>query len=372
MIFFKGKLGFCMKVKKLFVMVVAFSFLCGTGIAAVEEIPYLSKRIFDDKKQGEGFSFLAAGHLFGTHNESLYPAASLIANVDKINGTQADFFMAMGDLMHHAIEKEWQSLEYSFLNRLDMPVLNAPGNHDFTPNEVFYQKEIGETYFSFVFGPARFIVIDTEMKHPGDREKQVAWFYGEVEKFSNDFERNLLFIISHRLVWAIGNESMEAIIPYCNFPREHKEDFFKMSERLLPNLRQLKEKRIYFLSGDVGAYESMSLFYDQDPSDNIFYAACGLGDQKDDLLLEVQVSPSANVWLRPISLHGNSVQSIENYGLDFWLDHYRKNPNRKPSLIQRFKNVSRHRYFWFGVMMAVFGMTFFACVFVFYRGKYSR
>ncbi|MFH1317461.1 MAG: hypothetical protein ABIH71_00400, partial [Candidatus Omnitrophota bacterium] len=53
-------------------------------------------------RKADSFSFLAVGHIYGSCNDSVYPAASLLANLEVLNNSEAEFMVLLGDVVRRA------------------------------------------------------------------------------------------------------------------------------------------------------------------------------------------------------------------------------------------------------------------------------
>jgi len=108
----------------------------------------------------EKYSFLVGGHLYGdpsTH--SVFPSASLLANIDMINGSGAKFFVSLGDNVR--LTNYFSHYHKAFTSKLTLPLFNAIGNHDVTDRKM-YEARFGKTYYHFVFNNALFVFLDSD------------------------------------------------------------------------------------------------------------------------------------------------------------------------------------------------------------------
>ena len=114
----------------------------------------INGKLLNPLKVHSDYSFLLAGHIYGSHNKSIFPAASLLANIELLNDLKPDFMVLLGDIVSGCNELEFAKLRESFLTKVTFPVFNAVGNHD-VPNDdlrVLYEKHFGKTFFSFEVG----------------------------------------------------------------------------------------------------------------------------------------------------------------------------------------------------------------------------
>ena len=109
--------------------------------------------------------FIVAGHLYGAHSEDtpIVPAQTLIDFVPELNTLSPDLFIALGDLAQYPSEESYQALHQNFLDKVNAPVLSAPGNHDFDNGRVFYENEFGQTFYFLKYTQSQVIILDTEV-----------------------------------------------------------------------------------------------------------------------------------------------------------------------------------------------------------------
>jgi len=88
-----------------FFIVVVCTVALGTPLFSFQEARSQEKpasmngRIVTPVESPEGYSFFAAGHLYGSpdNRDSVMPASSILANLEHINGSGAKFFVSLGD-----------------------------------------------------------------------------------------------------------------------------------------------------------------------------------------------------------------------------------------------------------------------------------
>ncbi|MEN8123092.1 MAG: metallophosphoesterase [Bacteroidota bacterium] len=158
-------------------------------------------------KSDEKFTFAIIGDKTGggEFNWPIFDRA-----VDEINLLQPDFAIMIGDMIQGAVSDEgiiknmWKEFN-SHAQRLNVPLLVIPGNHDMS-NEVMYdywENNIGLRYYSFVYKKTLFLLLNTEEYiktgegHLG--QKQIDFVKNEIDKHS---DVNQIFIFLHRPIWA--------------------------------------------------------------------------------------------------------------------------------------------------------------------------
>lgn len=103
--------------------------------------------------------------------------AELINEIALIN---PDLVVAGGDVAYGASWANYQTL-YDFLNRLEMPVVVAPGNHEYEAWNG-YLAFFRQRYHSVEFGNWRVISIDSGHRRDQPTYSQMRWLAGELER----------------------------------------------------------------------------------------------------------------------------------------------------------------------------------------------
>ena len=150
--------------------------------------------------KNQNFSFLIAGHAYGSQSQSVYPCQSLTQNIEKINSDSSEFMILLGDNFRIADSINIALFKSSFLNKLNIPVFNALGNHDvnmrykdeFKQNYENYHKHFSsKTYYQFSINSSLFIILDTEMSEKDGRSNgtisgsQLAFLQKTIRTFQN-------------------------------------------------------------------------------------------------------------------------------------------------------------------------------------------
>jgi len=120
------------------------------------------------------FSFAVFGDSQG-FNEAL----SAIA--EEVNLGRVDFAIHLGDLTPDGTWEQYQEA-LSSLNQFQVPVYLTPGNHDVQGADGYkiYREVFGSTSYSFSYGGARFVGVDTSSLH--FNETQQSWLAQQLEQ----------------------------------------------------------------------------------------------------------------------------------------------------------------------------------------------
>jgi hypothetical protein len=296
---------------------------------------------------GANYSFLVSGHFYGgSDNKSGYPANTLLGNLDLINKTEADFFICLGDLFKD-VQNDRRFYANSLFSKLRMPLFNAVGNHDFTGD--IYQKNYGETFFSFEVGNDLHIILDTE-KNNGDLNTEQLSLIKKAESLSIKGDLNHLFIYGHRTIWKesfselnhLFNDNTQSISS-SNFETE-----------VLPILSTIsKNSTVHFFSGSMGGAAPASFFYYQ--NEQVNYIVTAIRALKRDAILKVNVV-NKNISFETISLCGEELKQLESYNLDYWGKVDGSEGFNWRLLPLYVKTMLTHYMFWLGVLISTLVM----------------
>ncbi|HNR54544.1 MAG TPA: metallophosphoesterase [Flavobacteriales bacterium] len=310
--------------------------------AGAQRSPYNGRTVEGPDSTGH-YRLLIGGHFHGAStNASGFPAATVLANLQAINATGADLLLSTGDLF---IRPDRDSARYAtaFFDRLEVPLFNAPGNHDREGHayQVPMPQRIG-------MGRDRILLFDTERDDSDIKGDQLDALKA-VEKEASEGSVDRLFIISHRPVWSEGNDRYAKLfagntrsLTGCNYESE-----------VLPILRRMAGRvQVYWISGSMAGRAPASLFF-QPHEPNITYIQCAVRDQLRDAMLIADVDPKAIRW-RLWSLTGEPVEEVRMYDADWWEARQGQGEDfhwrRIPYLLK--KNLTSP-VFWYGVITAL-------------------
>lgn len=297
------------------------------------------------------FSFIVSGHFHGAStNQSTFPAATLLANIDTLNSLKPVFLVSLGDLFLDVDSTYIKHYQKSFFDKLNMPLYNAVGNHDIS-NGNMYEKIYGATYYKLAINNNLFIVLNTEINDGSIKGAQMEFLSNLLdETLKNNLQYRNIFIFSHRPVWAENNDRYKKLfagntrtaIGTNNFDAEIKPLLAKLSA----------DRNVFWMSGSLGGGPA-SFFYDKDPETKITFMQTAIRDLPRDAVLQVSINNGA-VTFKGISLTGRQLENIENYNIDYWNKtvapeeqfNYRLLPYLAFQMI-------RHYYFWFGFFSSI-------------------
>ena len=292
--------------------------------------------LFGKSKPDSIFNFIAAGHLYGEGNiPEIYPQTTLLANIDFINSLKPHFFISLGDNVGSGNDSnQINRFNKIFVSKLNMPFYTAWGNHDGERTQLKSRLK-SQTYYSFTEVNSVFIFLDTELHDQELNGEMLTFFKKELIKSFKDIRIENIFILTHKLIWATDNAQFKIVIansnessvkPYLRF-----KSFMKKANKIINN-KPLATK-LFWLSGDIGKFYSLPLFYHRDSLRNIQYIATGIGDTNNDLILNFTIE-SKKVQIEAFSLLSNIQVPIESFNLAAWENYF------------SFFNYLKVRFFW--------------------------
>ncbi len=154
--------------------------------------------------------------------------------VEKINSLKPDFVLICGDLVDRANEKSFNDF-LEIKNKLNVPCLLAPGNHDVgnnpnTKSLEFYREKIGADYFVKEFENYALVIANSQLwkkEVENESEKHNDWFFETINDL-NSKNKNI-FVVMH---FPFFIENVKEEENYYNFPKAKR---FEILEFLSEN-----------------------------------------------------------------------------------------------------------------------------------------
>ena len=238
------------------------------------EIDKISQQCFADlqntdigKNNNNYKNLLIVGHSYGKPNDTnngIYPKL-----ISHLNGQkkQWDYLIAAGDFVRLPSRQNF-ILASKQLGKFSNNVIFVPGNHDIGYNysklDIFLERF--KTLFNFVK------VFDT-LIFTIDTNK--GWMVDENQKnrikkiIEENHDANNIIIISHQLIWM--DKFKDEVFPNGIYGKVLSNNFDEFE-----NFLKSYEKKLFFISGDVGAtYKSSNYFCRT--NQQITYIATGMG-----------------------------------------------------------------------------------------------
>jgi hypothetical protein len=265
------------------------------------------------KDTSSNYSFTISGHFYGAStNASTFPASSILANIDTLNGLKPLFLFCLGDMFMDVNDNIISNYKRSLFGKLKMPLFNSVGNHDVSNNNM-YEKVFGSTYYYFNKTTELFIVLNTEINDGSIKDAQFEMLQKALLK-ANEFQVRNIFIFSHRPVWAEQHPEYSKLFRENTRTALGKNNYVDDIEPLLSKLAS--EKNVFWISGSMGNGPA-SFFWDRDKRTNINYMQTAIRDLPRDAVLQVNIV-NGNVRFKGISLTGQNIEPIESYSVQYW------------------------------------------------------
>ncbi len=266
---------------------------------------------------GAAYAFWIVGHSYG---RSVYPASSLLANLDRINRSGALGLILLGDALRYPTPFHVDILR-RVVDSIEMPVFLAPGNHELRDPGT-YEAVFGPTYYDFRLRGDQYLVFEASLYHGGMRPEQLAWLVERLGAAGADPQVTNVVVLSHQLAWAVDDPRLLAVRSQLNFPDDYRSGFF--AREIAPAVEAVAAvKPVYWISGDRSGFPP---FYWKVPELELRYAATGLKDDEDDAMLELYSSAEGEIELRLVSLAGRDLGPLEQYGPEYWDAHFEGGP----------------------------------------------
>ena len=268
--------------------------------------------------------FIAAGHLYGEGNRpEIYPQTTLLANIDFIKGLKPHFFISLGDNVGNGNDlNQINRFNKLFVSKLNVPFYTAWGNHDGERTQLKSRLK-SQTYFSFIRYNSIFIFLDSELNNHELNGEMLTFFKTELIKSFKNIKIENIFILTHKLIWATDNTQFKIVLANSNErsvkPSYRFKSFMKKANRII-NDKPLAIKLIW-VSGDIGKFYSLPLFYHKDSLRNIQYIATGIGDTNNDLILNFEIE-GKKVQIEAFSLLSNKKIKLDSYDLATWENYF--------------------------------------------------
>jgi hypothetical protein len=200
-------------------------------------------------------------------------------------------------------------------------VFNAIGNHDIRNNgRSIYEERYGPTYFTFRYGPAQLIFLDTELNNCSIVGEQRDMLETTLLEASQDSSIEQIFVFMHKVIFIEQfTELLESDNPQVkpnNGSITCENNYSSLLEKnFLPAARV---KPVYLIAGDAGAYGgNFSPFFEKYPDAALYTIATGIGDTPQDSVIIISIDQSETKF-DIISLAGKTFSPLATYNLAYW------------------------------------------------------
>ncbi len=268
-----------------------------------------------EKEDTNAVRFIVVGHPYGAHSDDglVIPARTLTDSISEINNLSPNLFFILGDLVQYPSKQSFQKLHQIFLDKIDAPIFNAPGNHDFAKGRTFYENEFGQTFYFFKYAQTQIIVLDTEIANCFILGKQKDMLEQAIDIALADEEITNIFVFFHKVLFLDRSINLRE---KPNGNCKYGNNYIDLQDEILLPVAQ--KKPIYLIAGDVGAFDgNLSPFYNKYPDTDLYTLAVGLGDSSNDMLLQIDIHVT-EVDFKILPIGGNQFSPIETYTPEYW------------------------------------------------------
>ena len=191
-----------------------------------------------------------------------------------------------------------------------MPIHFAVGNHDIS-DRILFETRYGKTYFSFIQNDDLFIILDPSLNEWNITGTQLDFLKNKINIHSDSV--NNIFVFFHQVLWWSSDNIYQNVIINSTDGRAETTNFWTEIEPLFSQL----ENNVVMFAGDIGAYPSGDEFM-YHTYDNITFIASGMGGEKRDNIVIIDVYSDKSIGYRLVALNGNDINALgklEDYEL---------------------------------------------------------
>jgi hypothetical protein len=196
------------------VLVVFLVVTCGVAAPASAAEPAdaaLFKPAVPPGPTGDTFMFVVIGDTRPQKHGRIEMPQQFLDNIAEVNRRRPVFSINVGDLIYGyeddlgLVEREWDAY-LEAVKTFEQPLFSVIGNHDVfdEPSEGYFLKRFGGLrWYSFDYGPAHFIVLDSDVAGGMDKivGEQLEWLKQDLEASK---DKALKFAFLHKPLWREG------------------------------------------------------------------------------------------------------------------------------------------------------------------------
>lgn len=304
------------------------------------------------------YSFWAIGHSYGSYESpAVWPSASLLANISKLNSSGAACVFFLGDLVKYPTRQRMENF-MKVTDLFSLPLFNATGNHELIFREQ-YIEFFGPTWRAFRMGGDEFICLDTVLANGAIEGEQLTFLKERLEKAAADPSVKTIWVMSHFLLWITDDPRLQKMHKHF-VPQLEKYKVGAWSRDIEPLLKAATAKKpVYWFSGDNGRWWNASPLYWKVPEYNATFISTALRDCEVDECIHVTVDAAGKPTLEAVSLTGAQMQPLEQYTPEYWELYYRyEDQYGKPKPISVLKSTLKSKVFWQGVAIGAVMLLF--------------
>ena len=253
----------------------------------------------------ESYRFIVAGHIYGSSRpQASHPAVNILNNKDYFETLAPCMMILLGDIVPQASQADYEVLEKQFLSQTTFPIFNAVGNHDVEERNI-YEQRYGRTFFTFQYGAAQYIFLDTEQDSCKISGTQKTFLEVTINQAVQDEQITQIFVFMHKVLFFDSNLFQRLNTNQSELPNDRWACIFANNyNELLEDIfwPAAQKKPIYLFAGDVGARGgNLTPQIEKYQEADLTTITTGIGDTPQDLILLVSINPK-NVKLQFIPL----------------------------------------------------------------------
>ncbi len=257
------------------------------------------------------YSFIIYPHRFNVHDQARnHSLLQSIEALQQVSLKQPDVLIITGDTVRDNDLNQVSYFNRYFGNAITAPLYYNAGNFD-----ELARKPVTLGFQQIVTPRSLILLVQSDAEGNIDQDQQRAIYNSllDVEKYP---EITSIFVVSHRLAWLGASQGYEPLVKATHQSELTTFDSF-FQQKLIPKLAKLEGKKSFLVSGDLQPQSGPAIFYDQDDQ-GISYIATAVNNDPSDVYLQVEVDADGQVKLVPISPSGRPLNSLENYGVEYW------------------------------------------------------
>lgn len=308
--------------------------------AIAEQIPSLNNVSLTDLQDNPQYNFWVNGHIIGHDhraNQSVFPNAGFLANLDLFNASEAKFIAMLGDSFNRITPAHTDAMRQT-LGKLTMPALNAMGKREHA-QRAEYQASFGDvSQYDFMIGPDVFIVVDC-------LSKNWDWLKDRLKTIAQTPALRNIFILGSTMPWG-QNDDLLPSVPQrrpsqASITLPSQQAFNEQIKPLLIHLAEIKS--VYWFAGNLDRSHIHNCFYWKDQNRSLNIIATSMTGSANDTMINVQIDHYGVVHLRPMSMSNGTIFDINQFALTTWQadTHQWRNDHPLPTFTQRFKSKSK-------------------------------
>jgi hypothetical protein len=264
------------------------------------------------------YRFLVGGNLVGSRANaaSIYPAASLLGQLDRMNANPISLFIMAGELMRDGSDPAQRWAAKQAFKSLRFPAYHVPGAGDLR-DRAAYKVDFKATSHLFFYQEDCFILLDDEALIEGRGQEIIAFIdaFEQRKVFRTNRPTRNLFVFSSRHFFTPCAEGLDAIDALSNAPLPSsldREMACRVHDRVLKFAQNVP---VYWFTGDLGRRGKAAVYFSQAPGSRVRYIGTGIGDTAHDALVQATVNRDGKVDLALFPLTNRAWNPLPSYTL---------------------------------------------------------